>query len=227
MSTPASAVRPCVLPLLAASAVRAALVLLQGAYQCAHLLQRPAADFALPLDLLRRTGLSDTQLLALIEAGQVEYLPPSRPAGGPLPRRPGRKGMVDEGARVVLTAAGVVPLSAPPAVPQPPAVTEPPGVLPLERPSWARRHRELHFRGRLVKRFRRLAPNQFAVLDAFEELGWPWCIDDPLPQDPGTLPADRLEDAVDRLNKNLARSCLRFAVTADRQGVRWGVRRRR
>ena len=48
-------------------------------------------------------------------------------------------------------------------------------------PSWDAQRRVLQLGNELVKLFRVPAPNQEAVLSAFEEEGWPFRVDDPLP----------------------------------------------
>jgi hypothetical protein len=76
---------------------------------------------------------------------------------------------------------------------------EPPrnGVMPL----WDAKRRELRLDQRLLKRFRVPAPNQEAVLAAFQEEGWPNCIDDPLPPKADLSPKRRLHDTIKALNR--------------------------
>jgi hypothetical protein len=56
--------------------------------------------------------------------------------------------------------------------------------------------------GRLVKRFRQPAVLQHAVLSAFQELGWPARMEDPLPpmDDPQAAKL-RLREVIKRLNR--------------------------
>jgi hypothetical protein len=91
------------------------------------------------------------------------------------------------------------------------------------RPQWDRESMELRFADVLVKRFRLPSPNQVAILDAFEEEGWPARIDDPLPPQPGIEPKRRLHDAVKNLNRNQQVACLRFHGDGTGQRVRWAV----
>lgn len=95
------------------------------------------------------------------------------------------------------------------------------------KPSWRRdvprydvETRELWYRGRFLKRYLRSAPNQIAILRAFEEEGWPFAIYDPIPQGSGDS-VERLHDAVKNLNWNFAGQGLRFHTSHDGQGVRW------
>jgi hypothetical protein len=68
-------------------------------------------------------------------------------------------------------------------------------------PQWDAKRRELRLSKRLLKRFRVPAPNQEAVLAAFQEEGWPNCIDDPLPPKGDLSPKRRLHDTIKALNR--------------------------
>jgi len=68
-------------------------------------------------------------------------------------------------------------------------------------PRWDAKRRELRLARRLLKRFRVPAPNQEAVLAAFQEEGWPNCIDDPLPPKGDLSPKRRLHDTIKALNR--------------------------
>ena len=59
-------------------------------------------------------------------------------------------------------------------------------------PNWDRETRTFMVGGLLVKRFRVPSPNQEAVLDAFQEEGWPRSVDDPLSPVPDQQPKRRL-----------------------------------
>lgn len=86
------------------------------------------------------------------------------------------------------------------------------------KPHWDRETVTLHFRGQMVRRFRgrTTAKNQVAVLDAFEEEGWPSRIDDPLsPSSKGR----RLREVVRKLNKG--QTILRFSADGSSQGITW------
>jgi hypothetical protein len=81
-------------------------------------------------------------------------------------------------------------------------------------PRWYPVVGELWFEDLLIKRFEKPAKNQRTLLGAFEELGWPPVMDDPLPGKAVGLKrsrAERLKDAVDGLNQNhLTPGLLRF-----------------
>jgi hypothetical protein len=73
----------------------------------------------------------------------------------------------------------------------------------------------------VVKEFRVPAPNQELVLTAFQELGWPAHIDDPLPPVPNIEPKLRLHDTINRLNKNQRHKLLHFHSDGTGRGLRW------
>jgi hypothetical protein len=88
-------------------------------------------------------------------------------------------------------------------------------------PRWDADGRELWAGGRLVKRFTRPAPLLELLLAAFQELGWPRVLDDPLPGTDGMDPKERLHDAVKRLNACQRPLVVRFRGDGTGQRVRW------
>lgn len=92
------------------------------------------------------------------------------------------------------------------------------------KPRWNISRRELSVAGQLVKRFRVPAQNQELILCAFEEEGWPDCIDDPLPMTSDRDTQTRLHDAINRLNGRQANPLLRFHGNGNGTGVSWEVR---
>lgn len=95
----------------------------------------------------------------------------------------------------------------------------------IVKPRWNIARRELSVAGQLVKRFRVPAQNQELILCAFEEEGWPDCIDDPLPMTSDRDTQTRLHDAINRLNGRQANPLLRFHGNGNGTGVSWEVRR--
>jgi hypothetical protein len=89
-------------------------------------------------------------------------------------------------------------------------------------PAWDRSRRELALGGLAVKRYRQPSPNQEAVLDAFEEGGWPGLIDDPIPPRGGEDPRQRLRDTVKHLNKFQIHRLIYFSCAGHGESVRWG-----
>ena len=88
-------------------------------------------------------------------------------------------------------------------------------------PHWDRENRVLSFGGQIVKRFGRSSPNQEAVLQAFEEQGWPYRIDDPLPYCDKVVPKVRLHDTIRWLNLKHECRLLRFLGDGTGEGVCW------
>jgi hypothetical protein len=203
--------------------VRAAFARLLGEFECAASLARTVWDFALELPRLRQTGLSDACLRALIAAGHVDHRVEQTPrarhrsfrtaAGAPWPKR----------SRFVLTAAGAR-LARQLLQQGRLGLTDgvgPVGAAGNGTPYWDAGVRDLWYRHSLVKHFRREAPNQEHLLDAFQELGWPQRMDDPLPRHAGVDSRDRLRDTVKSLNRCQVPLVLHFEVEVTGLGVRW------
>jgi len=89
------------------------------------------------------------------------------------------------------------------------------------KPFWDASHRELRYNGRLVKRFRVPARNQIAILDAFQEDGWPEFIDDPIPPEHGIDPKHRLNVTIKSLNRNQLAPLIRFHGNGSGLQVYW------
>jgi hypothetical protein len=89
------------------------------------------------------------------------------------------------------------------------------------KPHWDAQRRELRYRGLVVKRFHKPAPNQELILTSFQELGWPQRIDDPLPPQGEIVPSIRLHDTLGRLNRTLQKPLLHFGSDGTGQGVVW------
>jgi len=96
-----------------------------------------------------------------------------------------------------------------------PAATLPRGAVMGEDvlPRWDK-ELELWCAEILVKRFRRPAANQEAILEAFQEQGWRNRLDDALPPKPDRDPKQCLHDTINHLNRNQIHSCIASAATA-------------
>jgi hypothetical protein len=88
-------------------------------------------------------------------------------------------------------------------------------------PRWSATARELRVSGQVLKRFRRPAPALELLLAAFEEMGWPRHLDDPLPPEIGIDPQQRLHDAIKRLNACQQPQLIRFLGDGTGYGVKW------
>jgi hypothetical protein len=94
----------------------------------------------------------------------------------------------------------------------------PPAAL---KPVWDNAHRELRYNGQVVKRYRVPAANQQAILEAFQEDGWPEFIDDPIPPDPDQDSKRRLNVTIKSLNRNQLAPLLRFHGNGNGLQIHW------
>ncbi len=88
-------------------------------------------------------------------------------------------------------------------------------------PHWNALRRELIVGGQVVKRFRVPAPNQEAVLTAFEEEGWPQRVYDPLSPNGDTDTKNRLHETIKALNGHRLARIIRFRGDGTGEGVCW------
>src|SRR5262249_13850094 len=105
------------------------------------------------------------------------------------------------------------PLAPPPASPPPAA-----------KPEWKKQLRELWYAGHLIKRYRVPADAQECILNAFQEDGWPDCIDDPLPPKPGVDPPRRLQAIIKKLNGKQTRRGIMFHGNGNGMSICWEPR---
>ena len=75
----------------------------------------------------------------------------------------------------------------------------------------------------VVKRFPHAAPVQFAILDAFQQADWPADVANPLKGNGYRIARERLQDAVNKLNRTQACPRLRFHVLLCGQRVGWEI----
>ncbi|MBP3959529.1 hypothetical protein J8F10_30155 [Gemmata sp. G18] len=92
--------------------------------------------------------------------------------------------------------------------PMPPSEAPPPS----EFPEWDDTERVLRFRGQECKRFKKTAPHQVKVLNAFQEEGWPNAISDPLPK-------GKLAKTIESLNMRLQH--IKFSLNGAADGILW------
>ena len=91
-------------------------------------------------------------------------------------------------------------------------------------PKWLRDRRELRLGDRVVKQFKVPAPNQETILAAFEEEGWPYRIDDPLPPHMDQDPKRRLHDTINKLNRHQRHTLVHFRGDGTGRGICWEPR---
>jgi hypothetical protein len=190
-------------------------------------------DFAVEIEVLRKTGLTNNDLRWLVCKGHVEHAPEVTLAGEKgRSFRPGGKLTFTETSCFILTEAGEV--FARRAVGH---SWELGGIASLatasrgnghpqsSRPHWDSDRQELRVGRVVVKQFKVPAINQERILSAFEEEGWPPHIDDPLPPQPDQDSKRRLHDTITSLNRNQKNPLIRFLGDGSGQGVRWELTR--
>lgn len=92
------------------------------------------------------------------------------------------------------------------------------------RPRFHASSRTLWFGDVIVKQYKVPAESQVLILEAFQELGWPAWIDDPLPPRDGLDSHQRLHDAIKRLNGRQHAALLRFHGDGTGTRVGWSAR---
>jgi hypothetical protein len=88
-------------------------------------------------------------------------------------------------------------------------------------PEWDAEDKVLRFNGAVVKQFTFPAPNQEAVLAAFQEEHWPRRIDDPLHPTSEQDARRRLNDTIRYLNQKMVNPFIRFRGDGTGTGVAW------
>jgi hypothetical protein len=91
-------------------------------------------------------------------------------------------------------------------------------------PHWDSENRCLWLDGRIIKTFRQWAPDQTALLDAFQERGWATHVFMPFAHLPGESTRGlkaRLRTARKKLNKALPPGTIRFLGDGSGLGVSW------
>ena len=91
-------------------------------------------------------------------------------------------------------------------------------------PSWDADRRILRLGNDIVKQFHVPAQAQEAVLQAFEEDGWPPAIDDPLPPEPEQCPKRRLRATLQRLNGGQINRLLNFRGDGSGERIVWELK---
>lgn len=197
----------------------------------AHLLQaekyaidteQPRLQFAVEIDDLLAAGLTANDLRWLSAKGYVEIAAEISKSRFHQPRRFGLPNSLSARQCAILTDAGLLLAEQICGAPSDEAHAG-----PSRRPSssnvprWDAAGRILWFGSHLIKRFTVPAANQEIVLGAFDEQGWPVCIDDPLPPKDEIDTKRRLHNTIKRLNQSHECRLIRFAGSGTGLGVRW------
>jgi hypothetical protein len=195
------------LPTALSAPIRLAFAQLLEVHELARASGRKASDFAAEITSLTELGITASILRWLVCRGYAKCLREITQPGDKerrfepvdnLSLNPqscfvlSRRGMLF--ARAMLAFSGVDPAQT-----AKNGDAGRPGDVPA--PRWDNRRRELRVARKLVKRFRVPAPNQEMILAAFQEEGWPNCIDDPLPPKGDLDPKRRLHDTIKALNR--------------------------
>ena len=213
--------------------VRASLSVLLEAFEYAHDLDVSGWDFATEIANLRRFKLSNSDLRWLVGRGLVEHGVEVTLAGDEQRsfQNPSRL-MFCKRTCFVLSTSGadlarrLAQGNALPARRDDRSLADPPALAiaspPLPRPpKWDRDRQELRIGAAVIKRFKIPSAHEETILAAFEELGWPPRIDDPLPPCDDPSGKWRLQEAIEALNRNQTQRLLRFTPDATARGVRW------
>ena len=206
-------------------ALRTALVQLAEAYAYAKDGQGTPWLFAVERERLLALGVSTNLLRWLWQKG---YVDPANEVTSPRDRtrkfRPCHNLVRPKRTCFILTDAGAMFASR---VLKQPAGCLPNGVaadqdvgLPAA-PYWDGWRRVLRVGLLLVKDYRLPSPTQEAILEAFQEEGWPRRIDDPLPPKDDQDPKCRLHDTIKRLNGRQQHKLLQFSGDGTGTAVCW------
>jgi hypothetical protein len=205
--------------------MRQAFQLLLQAHEYACSMNLDSWDFAVELACLEEAGLTRSDVRWLSVQGYLLQAEEIRNAGDRREFRSVGSLALPERSCFVLTAAGVQ-------VAQRWQQTEGDCALPIDEgaettaphhavPRWDAERRALFFGGHLIKRFKLPAANQEIILQTFEEDGWPFRIDDPLPKNIAIDPKRRLHNAINSLNRNQRTHLLHFLGDGTGEGLCW------
>jgi hypothetical protein len=204
------------------SGLHRALEFLMRAHDFAQAAGSSVRDAAVEIEILRAAGVTDLDVHWLLCRQYIDYAGegPSLQESPALFEHPGARSF-DPGTCFVLTEIGVALVRRTLPRPVRSVVAPIPMLEPPPLPRYDAGLRELRVGSVVVKQFRQPAESQETILEAFEEEGWPPCIDDPLPPIHHQDPRRRLHDAVSNLNRNQRRQLLKFMMWGNGRAVRW------
>ena len=226
--------------------VRQGLDQLARAFDYAQGSNSPLWDFAVELERLLAVGMTTSDLRWLIRRGYLSHAMETT-ASRDLERRfdPVQQNLAfAQNTCFILTAEGLAVLGRGQANSVQPSLRRATGQIRAGQPSdlqialppretivhppceaaipnWDKDTRTLLVGEHFIKRFRVPSPNQEAVLEAFQEEGWPISIDDPLSPVPDQQPKRRLRDTIKSLNLNQDTRLIRFRGDGTGQRVVW------
>ena len=194
---------------------------LQSAYLMAVQTKRDPWDFAIEISQLRSVDTSD--LRSLIYSGLIEHRPETTRQGSL--KRTFEKNMdimLSNRSCFMITHQGIRTLVGWMSAGHKGAGSP---AMAVERdrqqtPVWDSGRRELRLGDRLVKLFRWPAQNQEAILNAFQQQGWPARIADPLPADSKVCAKRRLHDTIKCLNRRRTEKLIKFRGDGTGRGVK-------
>jgi hypothetical protein len=198
------------------STIQHALALLLQAFEAAAQTRSSIWEFALELDRLRAVGATDTDLRWLAQRKLVDHgIETTRLADEKRSFKKTRNLTLGPKTYFVLTAQGASFARArglrwDAVSPHGGQATMPAGQPHQEILLWSGDIGELWFLGLPVKRIRRPAPNQRLLFQAFQEMNWARCIDDPLPKIPGVNRKRRLAHTIEALNAGQVNHLIHF-----------------
>lgn len=200
--------------------VRSALLQLACAHSLAASMNRPLARFAVDLNLLQRRGGSITGMRWLLSTGYAEHFLRRSPSSVRL-QRVAPDAEMNENSWFLPTAHGLEIAGQIRQADQVNPSSSNGHSMTRLKPHWDDSTWELRLGNQLIKRYTQSAPNQFLILQSFQELNWRAMIDSPLLISRRVDPHKRLLNAVQRLNHGQLVSRIRFHADAGGKKIRW------
>jgi len=203
------------------SAIRTIRILVQAFNEAASV-GLPVTEFAVELRACEMEGASTADLRWLVSRNCAEHLIELRSRGNRRKFRASPGLAFEQRSCFVVTALGLR-FARKHAARQQARADVPPATaqqIPPETPRWDAHARELRFRGVLVKRCERAAPNQTEILDHFQLENWPRRIADPLPFGAAD-PKRRMRETIADLNEHQQHSLIRFRADGTGEGIVW------
>jgi hypothetical protein len=200
-----------------------ALRVLRLAYDYAHELQHNVWDFSIDSIQLQIDGMAQIDLQWLVCKGYAQCgLKSARGSVRKLKDATFRKNacvvLTDDGARFANRV-----LRQPASSERRPRTGQRANLLRTVKPKWDPIRRTLMLGPVVVKVLKHSARAQECVFATFEELGWPQCVDDPLPFQSGQNAKRRLHDTINNMNRYQKNRLIHFHSDGNGTGIRWEV----